>query len=922
MPVSPNITLAGNLVDASGNPLAGGSLYVQLCSYGSQIPTVQQSGVIAQTNYIPTISGTGAYSFSLYGNDQITPAGSYYVMLVRDASNNVVQCSAFRFIGTQTVDLANVSPFNPVPPPVPSIPPWLVTIPFSALALFPAIPAGYVMYEMTLTGVVTASEIQGTYPGQIVGLTIIQDSVGNHPFALPPNALTAEPVSLAPNAITTYCFIVQQNGTLFSLEGPQGAQGIPGVPASLALGTVTTGTAGSPVVITNTGTSAAAVFNFTIPQGEPAVITNPLNAQLVANAGVSVTGGLVADIVTPANLVIGSVTEKMLAVDLFGNTVWAVIDSNGSGSLLVRGDGTVTTGTDLTVGGNLIVNGTLETATLNPTSLLIADVTEQANPTVELIPTVQAWTDSLHQLCAAALIDGSFYGCENARVDVYNEGTQDADGNAYYTQRVADGTSFGTFQIFCLVKATGAAIQLTSVSNNLRPRFSANGNVINFMSDRSGTMQVYQMSASAGYGILPAGQDFNLQSTIDHIYVTGQSLAAGHLGYPVLSSSQPYNGIMFYMGVRIDYSSGIALTSASAQLASFVPMVEGYSDGQEPPTTGQTSDGETMVSGCCNKLFSELTANDNILKQFLGSVSSWGGHDYVSIKQGTQVYMNGLAMFQAAKNLATAAGQVYRVAALCLIHGEQDQTENTPIAKYAADIAQLQQNYQTDIQAITGQTTGVPLFMSQLSEQCANTTTRQLFIAQAQFQAFLANPGRVYLTGPKYIYPYADVQHLTNVGYRWEGEYMEKAIRKTVYEGTRWKPLYPLSITIYGAVISVKFNVPVGPLVIDTTLVSPPTNVTGGMYGFEYYDNSGATPSISSVQVSSTNSSIVQITLASAPAAGAVRQLAYAYTAGSNYGGGGTSGVAPRGNLRDSDPYPSLYGNTLYNWCVHFIQNF
>lgn len=53
----------------------------------------------------------------------------------------------------------------------------------------------------------------------------------------------------------------------------QGAQGIPGTPgtpgaaASITLGTVTTGTPGSSVIITNVGTSSAAIFNFTIPEG-------------------------------------------------------------------------------------------------------------------------------------------------------------------------------------------------------------------------------------------------------------------------------------------------------------------------------------------------------------------------------------------------------------------------------------------------------------------------------------------------------------------------------------------------------------------------------------------------------------------------------------------------------------------------------
>ena len=48
----------------------------------------------------------------------------------------------------------------------------------------------------------------------------------------------------------------------------RGLQGIPGEAATIQLGTVTTGTPGSDVIITNSGNENAAVFNFTIPQGE------------------------------------------------------------------------------------------------------------------------------------------------------------------------------------------------------------------------------------------------------------------------------------------------------------------------------------------------------------------------------------------------------------------------------------------------------------------------------------------------------------------------------------------------------------------------------------------------------------------------------------------------------------------------------
>ena len=53
------------------------------------------------------------------------------------------------------------------------------------------------------------------------------------------------------------------------LTGPTGATGPSGTAATISVGTVTTGAPGSSVVITNGGSSSAAVFNFTIPKGDP-----------------------------------------------------------------------------------------------------------------------------------------------------------------------------------------------------------------------------------------------------------------------------------------------------------------------------------------------------------------------------------------------------------------------------------------------------------------------------------------------------------------------------------------------------------------------------------------------------------------------------------------------------------------------------
>ena len=49
--------------------------------------------------------------------------------------------------------------------------------------------------------------------------------------------------------------------------GPQGPQGVPGQAATIQVGAVTTGAPGTQASVTNSGTSSAAVLDFTIPQG-------------------------------------------------------------------------------------------------------------------------------------------------------------------------------------------------------------------------------------------------------------------------------------------------------------------------------------------------------------------------------------------------------------------------------------------------------------------------------------------------------------------------------------------------------------------------------------------------------------------------------------------------------------------------------
>lgn len=379
---------------------------------------------------------------------------------------------------------------------------------------------------------------------------------------------------------------------------------------------------------------------------------------------------------------------------------------------------------------------------------------------------------------------------------------------------------------------------------------------------------------------------------INQILSTGQSLSVGIDGGNALSKTQPYGNLMFKSGV-------IAGGAPPAQL---VPLVEGKGVNPAHP------DAETMSSGLAN-LIGKMAADRGQRHDVLVSVHGVSHYVYAQLKKGTAPYASGIAQAKAGHEAAKAMGKDHVVRAVTVVHGESDDHDHNPA--YQADIRQWQADYETDIRAATGQTEPVPMIHSQLSSFVKTNLTSQLPIAQ--LAEHVASGGKTVLTGPKYQLPYAiDGVHLTNDGYRRMGEEYAKVYRKIVLDGQRWEPLRPQTITRAGNVITVKFIVPVPPIVLDESAVKNP-----GGFGFEIAQDGAPAPKIQSVRV--TGPDTLQITLASEPTGGN-RRLRYAYTA-SAIGVSAGPVTGPRGNVRDSDPTQSrLGGNPLWNWCVHFDE--
>jgi hypothetical protein len=278
-----------------------------------------------------------------------------------------------------------------------------------------------------------------------------------------------------------------------------------------------------------------------------------------------------------------------------------------------------------------------------------------------------------------------------------------------------------------------------------------------------------------------------------------------------------------------------------------------------------------------------------------------------------RAYQATLFEARAIKRLANATGKSYGIGAIVLTHGETD-SGNTG---YEAAMVQLWSDYNTDLKAITGQTTTIPMITSQqhsfgfVAGQVQGSSPATI----AEWRVGVDHPGNIICAGPKYQYPYAsDNIHLVTRGYELLGEkYAEVYFQRVVMGNTAWQPLQPISVTRSGNVVTVRFHIPVPPLAWDTALPLPHQSaLTQWRNGRGFELRTGNTRlTINSVAIVNDT---VQITAASAVPSGAI--VGYAATSD----GTALSGVSRRwGKLIDSDRTVGAFtGQAQPNFAVAF----
>jgi hypothetical protein len=400
---------------------------------------------------------------------------------------------------------------------------------------------------------------------------------------------------------------------------------------------------------------------------------------------------------------------------------------------------------------------------------------------------------------------------------------------------------------------------------------------------------------------------------------TGQSLSVGQFGTPEQATTQPFHNLRLLLGTATTWPF-----DPNDPSFSMAPL-------REPLRAVAT----TYPSAYPLNLYGE-TPHTAMGSQITSLVQGAGGADYVTVH--TVVGENGQPMsvidksavemdsdagttmgrayaatlFEATaiKRLAAAANKTYGIGAIIITHGESDAGN----AGYENDLLKLWTDYNKDLSAITGQTTSIPMFVSQqhsVPQGMGMTSVSTL----EEWKAGVDYPGNIICSGPKYQYPYyTDAVHLTTPGYELLGEKYGEVFYNRVVLGQSWQPLQPIAVTRSGSVVTVQFHVPVAPLAWDDMMPSPhPTGYpqwTNGR-GFEVSLN-GTPVTINSVAIADDT---VQNTCASDVSSGQVL-VGYAYTADGAPMPGGT---ARWGHLRDSD---ATVGATTHvaqpNYCVSF----
>ena len=373
-----------------------------------------------------------------------------------------------------------------------------------------------------------------------------------------------------------------------------------------------------------------------------------------------------------------------------------------------------------------------------------------------------------------------------------------------------------------------------------------------------------------------------LEYDYNHIVTYGQSLGEGSQCNPIITSSEfsPF-GKMFNHGIKTRYAT-------NPKYESFVPHIE----------RSNAENGETPAAGTAEMLILSSDMEPEESKYILSSCCARGAMSVAQLSKGTTWYNNIISDVTNGKRLADAEGKTYRLMAVTWTQGEYDYGNG--VDYYKQKLTQLRADLIADVQAITGgDYSKLPFITYQVS---SSYTAGKSYpdIGLALLELGLEADNGFYMATPIYHLQYADGWHLKSFSSKWMGAYYGYALYNVLNDGD-WKPLYPISHTISGNEIYLKFSK--RDLVFDKPAY---ISATIANRGFSVKDSSN-NELIQSVDIHSSDT--IKITCSTNPMG-----LSVTY-------GFANSNNRNAGELRDNQDviFPIQGANyNLYNWCAIF----
>ncbi|NEG91099.1 SwmB domain-containing protein [Leclercia adecarboxylata] len=401
-----------------------------------------------------------------------------------------------------------------------------------------------------------------------------------------------------------------------------------------------------------------------------------------------------------------------------------------------------------------------------------------------------------------------------------------------------------------------------------------------------------EMGSGAGQGSLPFKTS---KAAVNFILAYGQSLSTGVRAQSILSTTQPYSNITFSSGVR----------GNSGDYSAVKPLVE---DDAKPTPDGESDAAETICSGTANyaslAMYREngVDPDDHVI---FCSTAGHGGYSIAQLSKGSTWYNT---QFLNHLNGAKALNPDIALHAIAWLQGESDSL-NTSYTKesHLAALLKLQSDITADARGITSQGSPVMFLSYQHSARVKTNDAVPLALLEA-----CKTSDYFYFVAPTYAFPhYTDGLHLLAVGYKWIGAYYGRAYKQAVIDGIKPLAIMPEGATWRGNKITVRFTVPVPPLVLDTTNLAPTKD-----HGFAV-SVGGVAQTISSVTVQGGNSVVITLSspITSAP------EVRYAFD---NLGTGLTLQSGASGNVRDSCTETCVIAGAekpMFYLCPHFKIN-